>query len=640
MNTKDNGSKTASKTSTAVKTGTRRHNTIKSARFTVRHRAGKTPLMMHDLTDCTGEGDCIHEQGIQNIEATVPIITKKTSKKQSLNNVSTLKVAKTASSSSSKHSSTVDAKVDSKVGVSTKTDSTKPLPSRAKKSENTSNDTVEKGQKQSATENSPSKNVVQLKLVKNVVENKRRIFTSGVIATLVAGVIAGSTFGFGKIMPPNTDIVTFVTGKMTDFHADQLNRQGKTTDAIAEYEKAIKQSPNDLTAYKQIATIHEIDTREFNKAIKVLKEALAINDSDADLYRLLAYAQLWTGQIADAAKSGQKAIDLRQGDAMAVSTMALIVASGGDLVKGKDLMQQAMNTDGHNSSVIANAALFNLAYAKDYSKAEELIRQAIKLSPTEPNYYWQLSSILKSQNKVDDAEAALRKALAMQSDNGYRAADLADYLSSDTVKKYSEAADMYVRAIAHGYSDGNVIGSLAAALFNAGKYSEAAIQYQKASELKPEIATYVLMVGRSQFEAKNYTAAKDAFTKLLAMDSSWTSYDWLGRANYALGDYSVAIGNFTTAVKLNNSNSTVYAYLAAAQDKAGDTVAAIGYSLQALNTDANDEFAWTVVEQIGNHLLSSNQKTLAVDFFTAATTQFPSSAMGRSLVVSDLSRIS
>jgi hypothetical protein len=66
MNTKDNGTKNSKALN--GNTGSKSGGSITSPRFTVRHRAGKTPLMMHEMTECTGEGDCIHEQGVHQVE--------------------------------------------------------------------------------------------------------------------------------------------------------------------------------------------------------------------------------------------------------------------------------------------------------------------------------------------------------------------------------------------------------------------------------------------------------------------------------------------------------------------------------------------------------------------------------------------
>ncbi|MBS1955075.1 MAG: tetratricopeptide repeat protein [Cyanobacteria bacterium SZAS-4] len=615
MNTKDND-KNGSKGNTGIKN----NGSVKSPRFTVRHRAGKAPLMMHDLSECTGEGDCIHEQGIHQVEdhASAKPTGNKTKRVVPVKSIRAtakphkkLLTAKKAVIGESNPESASEIEIDTEVDKSTTTQ----------------------------VEPKPSANVSQLKLVKNIVENNRKLFTGGFIATLVVGIIAGSTFGIGKMLPANTDVVQFVTGMVTDAHADQLSQQGKVSDAILEYEKAIQQSPNDLTAYKKLATIYELETREWTKAIKVLKDALIINDSDSDVHRLLAYAQFWNGETMDAAKSAQKAIDLRRGDSVATSTMALIVAAGGDLSKGKDLIQQAMNTDPNNSAVISNAALFYRLYAKDDSKAEELIRKAIKMSPTDVNNWWELSNILRNENKKDDAEQALRKAHTMQPDSGYRSADLASYLASTSVKKYDEAADLYRQAIAQGFDDANTVDSLGAALFNGGKYSEAAIEYQKAVDLQPDNTDHVLMLGRSQYQAKNYTAAKDAFTKLVNMDGKYTSYNWLGVTNFAAGDYNAAVSNFNAALRIKNNDATLWANLANATDKLGDTFDAADYAFNGLDLDANNDTVWSAIDQIGNHMIKNNQRDLARELFSEAA-GYQSTSAGRSQVVSDLNRLS
>lgn len=607
MNAKDNEKKASN-----GNTGIKNSHSAKSPRFTVRHRAGKAPLMMHDLSECTGEGDCIHEQGInQNKEHLTSTSTETANKTRKVVPVKSIRAAvNTHKKPLSKK--VVSGKISADIAAAAAADKVQP---------------------------NESKNLAHLKLVKTIVENNRKLFTGGIIATLVGGIIVGSTFGIGKMLPANTDVVQYVTGMITDVHADQLSKQGKIKEAILEYEKAIQQSPNDLTAYKKLASIYELETREWVKAIKVLKDALIINDSDSDVHRLLAYAQFWNGETMDAAKSAQKAIDLHRGDALATSTMALIVAAGGDLSKGKDLIQQSMNTDANNAGVISNAALFYRLYAKDTNKAEELIRKAIKLSPTDVNNWWELSNILKYENKNDDAEQALRKAHTMQPDSGFRTADLASYLSSTSVKKYDESATFYRQAISQGFDDASIIDALGAALFNGGKYAEAALEYQKAVDLEPTSADHVLMLGRSQYQAKNSTAAKDAFTKLVNMDGKYTSYNWLGVANYAAGDYNAAVSDFSAALKIKNNDATLWANLANASDKLGDTFDAADYAMNGLDLDSNNEIVWSAIDQIGNHMIKNNQRDLAKEFFSEAA-NYKSTASGRNQVVTDLNRLS
>jgi len=638
MNThKGKGTKDARVSTENARNGVKEKAAVKSSRFTVRHRAGKVPLMMHDMADCTGEGDCIHEQGIAGAESIASLDS--IARRDGIKSVDTITRVDSIAKAKVEPVAKVKMASQKKVRVAKRIKSVKV----STENMNTVQSSIEAPATNQNTgtnsQENPLKNVVQLHSVKKVVENNRRIFTGGIIATLVAGIIAGSTFGIGKMLPANTDVVTFVTGALTTNHADQLSKQGKTSDAILEYEKAIQQSPNDLNAYKKLATIYEMDTREWSKAIKTLNDAVMISDNDADVYRLLSYAQLWAGQSEDAAKSAQKAIDLRRGDALVTSTMALAVAAGGDLSKGKDMMQQALSMDGNNERVDANAALFYRVYAKDNDKAEELIRKAIKISPDDASNYWELANLMKDESKTGDAEAALRKSLALQPESGFRADDLADYLSSSALKKYSEAADMYRKAIAQGYDDVSVVDALGAALFNAGKYTDAAAEYQKLVKLEPNNADHVLMLGRSQFESKNYSAAKDTFTKLVGMNASASSYNWLGCANYGLGEYDTAINNFNASLKLNNGDATTWANLANATDKTGNTFVAAGYALNALDYDANNSVAWVVLDQIGNHMIANNQKDMARDLFSQATKLFVSEAPGRAQVLADLSRI-
>ncbi len=636
--------------------GTKNNVDSKSARFTVRHRVSKAPLMMHDLSECTGSDDCVHEQGVsmngkeqkgvapaQSIKASVSR-QKKSVSSQSIKN--TAKVHKRSATVQSNKTSAKAQKTVPMLNVETSEDEQNTVQAVKTSVKSEVNTTPLEGIKTNVKEQvttsavpSETKSFVGLKLVQKITNTKNKLFTGGIVASLVVAIIAGSTFGVGKMLPANTDLFQWVNGMATDVHADQLDKQGKTNDAILEFEKAIQQSPNDVSAYKKLAYIYEMDTRDMGKATKVLKDAILVTDSDPDLWRLLAYAQYWNGENLDAAKSIQKSLDLRRDDSLSTSTLALIVAAGGDLARGKDLIQQAMNNDSSNGGVYFNASLMYRLYAKDTNKAEELIRHAIKLEPNNSTFWWELSNVLAVENKKDDVEQALRQAKNFQPDNASRVKDLAEYLTYSESKN-AEGADLFRQAVSMGLDDASTLRDLAGALFNAGKYAEAAVEAQKTVDLQPNNADYVLLLGRSQYLALNYTAARDAFTQLVNLDQgNATNWNWLGLAYYQAGDYAKAIANFNKALQVDNRDANIWTNLADATDKSGDLYNAADYALNALSINPNSDFAWDIVDRVGNDMIKNNQSNLAKQLFTQATA-YQSTSAERGKVVGDLGQFS
>ena len=121
--------------------------------------------------------------------------------------------------------------------------------------------------------------------------------------------------------------------------------------------------------------------------------------------------------------------------------------------------------------------------AENYSQAEAIYRRIIQLEPNNAKAYYKLCYVLDDQNKLDDAVAACRKSIALNSDA--QTYSVLDYVL-DRQGKLEEAIASYQQAIQLDPKSANAYSNLGVALKDQGKLEEAIIEeYKKALEIDP-----------------------------------------------------------------------------------------------------------------------------------------------------------
>lgn len=177
--------------------------------------------------------------------------------------------------------------------------------------------------------------------------------------------------------------------------------------------------------------------------------------------------------------------------------------------------QEQLRNDSDISINLGNVA----QYRKDYKKAEELYRSALKLNPSLPEPHNNLGVILKNSERYDEAEVHLREALSLR--DAYPAAWNNLGLLLQLQGKLKEAEAALRRGLEILPEDIDLTMNLGAVLGQQGRKSEAEPYYKKAAELAPNNAIVLCNIGVSEFEKKNYSLAKDYYLKAMAADPAW-----------------------------------------------------------------------------------------------------------------------
>jgi len=161
--------------------------------------------------------------------------------------------------------------------------------------------------------------------------------------------------------------------------------------------------------------------------------------------------------------------------------------------------------------------------------AEQNYREAMSRDETNPQFAYQLGTILQEQNKHSDAIAYLKKATEAKPD--FAKAWFRLGLSFDFEKDYSSAIDAYSKSIhanARMRMDKEDKGGAAyhalGDLYNRfGFYDHALKVYSNALENNPDVPRLLSGEGVAQLKLKRFPEAEASFTKALEIDPSQTT---------------------------------------------------------------------------------------------------------------------
>lgn len=155
----------------------------------------------------------------------------------------------------------------------------------------------------------------------------------------------------------------------------------------------------------------------FPEAETAYRRLLAINPSNPDATAGLAHALAAQGKNADAETLLTNALKTTPGDPRLLSQLAAVYGAEGKADEAIPLIEQLRASSPATASDPAITRLLAHLYSVngDYDKAEPLLREEVAANPKDPSLLDDLASALVEQQKFDEAQALLTKAVAMRS---------------------------------------------------------------------------------------------------------------------------------------------------------------------------------------------------------------------------------
>jgi tetratricopeptide (TPR) repeat protein len=180
------------------------------------------------------------------------------------------------------------------------------------------------------------------------------------------------------------------------------------------------------------------------------------------------------------------------------------------LEKGAEIIEKAVS-DADRLFLKAN----KLFEEKKIEEAVAIFQEAIKLSPLNWGYFFNLGLAYKKLEKKEDAMASFRKAVELNPESYSSNKEMGEALAK--AGSFEEAKPFYEKAVALSPEDPDAHFNLGACLLNTGQSDEALAHFLKTVELKPDYADAYYQVGTIRIGQNKIPEAVASLEKFLTL---------------------------------------------------------------------------------------------------------------------------
>jgi protein O-mannosyl-transferase len=264
-----------------------------------------------------------------------------------------------------------------------------------------------------------------------------------------------------------------------------LLQKGDVDQAIAHCQQALQIKPDFAEAHNNLGNAL-LQKGKVDEAAAHCQQALQIKPDFAEAHNNLAMTLLKVGQVDEAIAHFQQALQIKPEYAEAHNNLGNVLLQQGNAKEAITHYQQALQIkpDYANAHINLGIALFKNGRVDD---AIIHFQQALQVTPDNAKTHNNLASALLQKGKVDEAIAQYQQVLQIKPDSpnvlnnlGWLLATCPDAHLRDGIQavKYAERAC----ELTH-YGAAPLVGTLAAAYAEAGRYDDAIAAAQKACAL-------------------------------------------------------------------------------------------------------------------------------------------------------------
>jgi len=236
------------------------------------------------------------------------------------------------------------------------------------------------------------------------------------------------------------------------------------------------------------------------------------NNDDKDYYFNLGIRELDSGNFEKAIRAFEKAIHKNPGDPRIYNNLGIAYEFTHDYEKARSAYEKAIEINPQNSSILNNLAGLSLLEGKPHDAAL-LYDSAISANPLYIEPYMNIARMLIEMREFSLAEPYVRKVLEIKPDNA-EALNLLGVITSVT-KRHEEAVKHFQDAIKSDANQYSVFSNLGAALQKIGDKKRAVIALEKSYELKPNNLSIMNNLGVLYREIGDFEKAKHFFNRAI-----------------------------------------------------------------------------------------------------------------------------
>ncbi|HEY4282998.1 MAG TPA: tetratricopeptide repeat protein, partial [Chthoniobacterales bacterium] len=318
--------------------------------------------------------------------------------------------------------------------------------------------------------------------------------------------------------------------------------QGKFDLAESALTKTLNLNPNFPTAYALLATVYAAGNK-LPEAARQLETILARTPNDPRILMSLAVLYEKMHEVAKARETYEKLLTVTPEFAPALNNLAFIYSEQlNDPERAYQLAQKA-RTLLPNDGAIADTLGWILYRKRDYQQAAVMLAEAVAKTPNDPEIQYHLGMCRYMMGDSDGARNAFEQALKASVDftNKADAQNRLALLSKPNSGGGPNIKDL--ESAVQGQRDDVVSRSkLAEAYESAGKFREAAAQYEEVLKLNPRFSQAFVRLANLYCDSLNEPAKALEYAKTARDLSPGDAHGTLllGRIAYKTGNYSWA----------------------------------------------------------------------------------------------------
>jgi tetratricopeptide (TPR) repeat protein len=264
-----------------------------------------------------------------------------------------------------------------------------------------------------------------------------------------------------------------------------LLQKGNVDEAIAHYQQALQINPSNAEAHNILGNTL-LSKGRVDEAIVHYQQALQISPDNAEAHNNLGNVMLQKGQVDEAIIHYQQALQIKPHYAKAHNNLGSALFQKGQVDEAIIHFQQALQikpdyAEAHNN-------LGNVLFQKgNVDEAIIQLQQAVQITPDNAKAHNNLGNALLKKDRIDEAIAHYQMALQIKPDSLGVLNNLAWLLATCPdahIRDGVQAVKYALRAceLTH-YGVAPLVGTLAAAYAEAGRYDDAIAAAQKACAL-------------------------------------------------------------------------------------------------------------------------------------------------------------
>ena len=408
--------------------------------------------------------------------------------------------------------------------------------------------------------------------------------------------------GSGSSLAPHQPVATSSVQQWL-MTGDEHLKAGRSTEALAAYEQAIRLDPNFALAYYNKGVALRA-LKRYEEALSAFEQAIRLDPNEANAYRNKGIALSALKRYEEAFSAFEQAIRLDPNEANVYYNKGNTLGALQRYEEALSAFEQATRLDPNFVNVYYNKgnALYEL---QRYEEALSAYEQVIRLDPNYTQAHENKAIALEQLGRPTETSLGQTKEQWLMTGNEHLRAGR----STEALAAYEQAIRLDPNFTLAYYNKGILLNEL-------HRYEEALSAFEQAIRLDPNDANTYHDKGIALNELHRNEEALSSYDQAIRLDPNYTlAYYNKGNALRALNHYTEALSAYEQAIRLDPNFATAYISKGYVLDELQRSPEALAAYEQAIRLNPNDVMAYN---NKGYALLNLKRYTEALSVFEQA----------------------